>query len=133
MTERLANWQWRLGELLDARRRTPFAWGSNDCCTFAADCVLAVTGVDPGAGLRDYSTEKEAVLSLRKYGGVGGVGDALFGAPVGPLLARVGDVGVVAVEGRESLAVCNGSTWIAAGKFGTVALPMQAASRAWRF
>lgn len=130
---RFPDWQARYGAYIESRRRMRFAWGPNDCCTFAGDCVLAVTGIDPGAEHRGYSTEKEAARKLQELGGVGGVGDRLFGAVVPPLMARVGDVGLVTIDGRESLAVCNGDTWLGPGAEGLVAQPLDAASRAWRF
>lgn len=94
---------------------------------------MAVTGQDPGAGERGYTDELGAAVGLRKFGGVSGIGDALFGVLVPVLLSRVGDVGLVTSEGRDSLAVCNGDTWLAPGADGLVALPLRAATRAWRF
>ena len=132
-TPRFPDWQARFGEFTEARRLMPFAWGPNDCCTFAGDCVLALTGIDPGAGHRDYSDAIGAARSLAEFGGVCGVGDALFGAVVPPLMARVGDVGMVRNDERDCLAVCNGETWLAPGLAGLVALPLEAASHAWRF
>lgn len=132
-TPRFPDWQARLGELLEQRREMPFAFGVNDCCTFPADCVLAVTGVDPGVGFRDHTDAAGAARRLAELGGVLGVGDKLFGSPVSPLMARVGDVGLVLIEGRESLAVCNGATWLGPGERGLVARPLRDATRAWMF
>ena len=39
---RLPNWTHRLSALMLARAQVPFAWGSNDCASFAAD-VAAVS------------------------------------------------------------------------------------------
>lgn len=134
MTPRLPDWQARLGALLEQRTPMPFAWGINDCCMFAADAVLACTGVDPGAAHRgNYSDASGGARTLQNLGGVAGVGDALFGAPVAPLAARVGDIGLVRVSDRDALAVCNGATWLAPGEKGLVALPLAAATRAWRY
>lgn len=132
-TPRLPDWQARFGAFMESRRLAPFAWGSNDCCSFAGDCLLAITGVDPGVGHRDYDDAIGGARALESFGGVGGVGDALFGAPVPPLLARVGDIGMVTLDGRDSLAVCNGETWVGVGLEGLVPMPLEAASRAWRF
>ena len=132
-TPRLPDWQARLGALLDARRTMPFAWGSNDCCLFAADCVQAVTGIDPALGLRQYNDAAGAARMLARLGGVRGAGNALLGVSVGALFARVGDIGEVQVGQREALGVCNGDGWLAVGEVGLVALPLSNAVRAWRF
>jgi hypothetical protein len=133
VTPRLPNWQSRLGVLLEERRTAPFAWGTNDCCSFAADCVQACTGVDPWKSEREYADAVGAARTLQKLGGVVGIGDTLFGERVGPGFARVGDVGLVSMDGRDSLAVCNGDTWLGVGEHGLVAVPFAAASQAWRF
>jgi hypothetical protein len=41
---RLELWPSRLDAVIQAAATRPFAWGEHDCCTFAADCVEAVTG-----------------------------------------------------------------------------------------
>ena len=133
MTPRLPDWQARLGALLESRLATPFAWGKHDCCTFAGDAVIACTGVDPGPELRDYADALGGARALASFGGVAEVGDALFGAPIPPLTASVGDVGMVQAGWRDCLAVCNGATWLAPGLQGLVALPFDRASLAWRF
>jgi len=130
---RLPDWQARYGAFVESRRLMPFAWGSNDCCTLAADCAKAITGVDPiPAALRNHGDEKADLRRLEALGGVGGVGDAFAGPVVPVLMARVGDVGLVHAEGREGLAVCNGETWLTVGRDGLVTLPLRAATRAWR-
>ena len=46
-TERLSNWEMLLHEYLMEKRDQPFKWGVNDCCTFSAGAVEAMTGVNP--------------------------------------------------------------------------------------
>ena len=41
-----ADWQSRLAAVMREAQARPFAAGSHDCATFAATCVVAVTGVD---------------------------------------------------------------------------------------
>jgi hypothetical protein len=132
-TPRLADWRVRLAAVVEQHRNMPFEFGVNDCCLFAADCVQAMTGVDPGAAHRDYTGMNGAARKIGEFGGVVGIGDTLFGTPVPVLLARVGDVGLVLASGRESLAVCNGDTWLATGELGQVALPIRSAVKAWAF
>jgi hypothetical protein len=66
MILRKQNWQTLLHAFLEARKRAPFAWGSNDCALFAADAVHAMTGVDLGADFRGkYSTQAEAEALMK--------------------------------------------------------------------
>lgn len=130
---RLPDWQSRLQALVSARLCAPFAWGSNDCCLFACDAALALTGSDPAAKERGtYTTERGAARLLAKLGGVRGIGAARFGEEIAPALAQVGDIGVVMAGGRESLAVCGGQHWTAPGEQGLEVLPIDAAVVAWR-
>jgi hypothetical protein len=47
---KIQHWQTRaFHEFLISRARAPFVWGVNDCALFAADGVLAITGVDSPA------------------------------------------------------------------------------------
>jgi hypothetical protein len=45
----------------------PFVWGASDCTMFA-DVVLAMTGFDPIADYRTYTTEIGALRMLKKAG-----------------------------------------------------------------
>lgn len=109
----------------------PFAWGSNDCCLFAADCVKAVTGRDPAADLRGaYSDAAGAARMLAKLGGVDGIADQRACDAVPPSLAQPGDIGRVTCDGRPTLAVCMGGHWLAPGEHGLVTL--LGVDRAWR-
>lgn len=109
MMQRHPDWPERFRRALDARRRLPFAWGTNDCATFAADVIAAMTGVDFAEGLRgQYASREEAdaLLEERGWGDVEGLADAflprLEGRP------RRGDVVMLqGLEGRY-LAVCLG-------------------------
>jgi hypothetical protein len=130
---RLNDWQSRLGALLAERRAEPFAWGTNDCCTFACDCVRAISGHDPAEGLRAHRTAQEATNVLQGIGGVQGAADARLGPRIAPALAQVGDVGLGELEGRDTLLVCVGDAWVGPGGAGTVRLPFEAVeATAWR-
>jgi len=47
----MADWPARLHQFLDTRQHTPFAWGYNDCCLFAAAAIEALTGRHPAPAL----------------------------------------------------------------------------------
>lgn len=67
------NWQRLFHDFIEARSDAPFAWGVNDCCTFAADAVLAMTGADLAAEYRgQYSDLFTAQVRMATVTGVGG-------------------------------------------------------------
>jgi hypothetical protein len=129
---RLPDWQPRLQALIQARLAAPFAWGEHDCCLFVCDAVQAITGHDPAADLRGYRSEREAMRIIHAHGGLRAIAQARAGAEVPVLAAQVGDVGLLPIEGRDTLALCGGAHWLAPGAQGLVALPLDAASNAWR-
>ncbi|WP_291015024.1 hypothetical protein [Hydrogenophaga sp.] len=130
---RLHTWQTRFAVLCMERKVVPFEWGKNDCCLWAADAVLAITGKDFAEGLRGtYATTAEAARMLARVGGVRQLATDVLGDPVSPLHAAVGDVVLFEDAGRELLAVCNGGTALAVAESGLEPLPMSAALAAWR-
>lgn len=126
------DWQLRLSSFVQTRARTPFVWGSNDCCLFAADAVEAMTGVDLAASLRGYDSELTAQQIIDAHGGLEQLVTGLLGAAVSPLLAGVGDVVLLESESGDMLAICNGVTAVAPAKRGMAVLAMNAARAAWR-
>jgi hypothetical protein len=148
------NAQRSLDTFLLARRSVPFAWGSNDCALFAADAILAHTGIDIAADFRGkYSDEAGAFALIRSVTGAGtnpatAVGDVAawcaqrFGlvewaSPDGkplPLHAQRGDLvvmenGGVLIAGIVHL---NGRHLVSMAESGPVRLPLSAARRAWK-
>ena len=121
-----------LDALIAERRLMPFARGTNDCCMFAADAVLAMTGRDLAADWRGtYSDDRGALRLIQQLGGLAEIG-AMAGDPIPPLCADVGDVGLVEVEGVEALAVCVGAVWLAPMAQGLGAARLEDARMAWR-
>jgi len=109
-----------------------FAWGSNDCCTFAAAAVEALTGVNPMASVPPYDTAMEAGRLVEEGGGLEQMADSLLGASVPPVMAAVGDIVLVVNAGRQVLGVCNGTNVLAPGKDGMAVLGMETALAAWK-
>ena len=125
-------WRVRFDALISDCMSQPFSWGAQDCCLFAADCAVIVSGADPAAGLRGtYSDAAGALRTLQRIGGIEGAG-CRFGAPIRPLMACTGDVGLVPCGGRDALAVCVGLVWLAPAAAGLAALPLDSARLAWR-
>ena len=131
---RLPDWPMRLDALVFGRLMTPFAWGNNDCALFAADCVLAMTGVDLAAGLRSLGA-RAAMRLLQRHGGM----VQLIPEALRPLPrvadATEGDIALLPADrrGRMALAVCTrGDRVLAPGRAGLMIAPRTGAVRAWR-
>lgn len=130
---RLSDWQLRFSEFAQARASVPFAWGSNDCCLFAADAVLAISGQDFAGDARgSYADAMTALRVMLERGGLRAIATAALGEPIAPVLATVGDVVLLENEGRELLAICNGTSALGPGEHGIAVLGMDAALAAWR-
>lgn len=113
---------------IESRRHEPFAWGSNDCALFAADAVLALTGVDYASGLRGYRTQLGAQKRIAKHGGL----DKLIPLPeVDLCLAKRGDPIMFETALGDTLGVCIGDKFAAVGHDGLLFFPMSQAERAW--
>ncbi|WP_412497296.1 DUF6950 family protein [Vibrio fluvialis] len=115
-----SQWLTRLSQVIAAAQRTPFEWGKHDCCLFAADCALAVAGVDPAADYRGrYSTEIGAKRALNKtHGSIESAFDACFKRVV-PEFAQRGDIVLLESElGKAAGVVWSNGIW-SVSPFGT--------------
>jgi hypothetical protein len=131
--KRFRDWQSRLAAFVESRRHEPFAWGTNDCCTFACSAVESMTGHDPAEGLREHRTAAEAAEVIRDNGGIEALACSRLGAEIVTGLAAVGDIGYAeCASDRWGLVVCIGEHWTGPGESGLVVLPKGAAVRAWR-
>jgi hypothetical protein len=132
--KRYEDWPQRLVAAIEAARGRPFAWGAMDCCLFAADVVLAMTGVDYAAGFRGrYDSRAGAVALLGARGGLEAVATSALGEPLPTtLMAQRGDVVMVRSPEGPALGVCEGVMAWFAGPDGVVPRPMREAVKAWR-
>ena len=134
---RVADWEPRLSEVIEGARDKPFKWGVHDCCIFAADCVLAISGKDPMEGLRgQYSDRRSALEILNEHGGP----DALFDArlkrigaqEIMPAYAQRGDVISMAQENAGArIMVAYRSFVIGPGDNGLLRKDRPSGARAW--
>lgn len=128
---RLPDWPARLGAVVQQRLDQPFAWGTNDCASFAADCVLAVRGVDLLAELRGpRTTPSEARRQLQARRGVRVLDHRL--ARWLPSLAQRGDILLLRQWPCPVLAVCLGEDAVAPGEHGLRRARSEEAQRAWK-
>ena len=132
---RCHDWPERLAELVAARVAMPFAWGTNDCCTFAADVALAITGADPFAAHRGrYATEAGADDVVGPAGLTRFVEGLMrdFGADEIPVAtAQRGDWALVVVGNMPLVGVVLGGQVAAPGTRRLAFLPFRRAERAW--
>jgi len=120
----------------EENRYGPFKWGENDCCLYACDAIAAITGVDPAAKLRGYTTEAEANALIAQYGTLEDLAVAItteYGMPeLSPKKAQRGDV--VLCRWMDKLSLCIIGTHghpQGPSERGIVALPRGAMLRGW--
>jgi hypothetical protein len=62
------HWQELLHNYLLRRQREAFQWGTMDCCLFACDAILELTGVDLAADFRGkYDSLLSAVRAMKRF------------------------------------------------------------------
>jgi hypothetical protein len=131
---RIEGWEARLLAVTRKSLAKKFEWGTNDCCIFVADCILAITGDDLASEFRGtYSTEAQAkkmMITLDCHG-VGDVASRYL-PEISPKMARRGDI--VLIEGiyGDFLAVVDGRTAVGPTQEGQLHSPKGLAKRAWR-
>jgi hypothetical protein len=120
---------------LRERAETPFEWGVNDCCLWAADCILANTGVDIADDFRGkYTTKLGAFRTIQKVTGGTSVADAAAYCAtkhglvehIYPLNCKRGDL-VIIQNGETEIAGIvhlNGMHAISVSETGLVRLPI---------
>jgi hypothetical protein len=134
--KRLSNWPRLLADFIESRRNVPFAWGTNDCCTFAADALMAIHGDDPMKHLRgtyaDAPGAFEIIGTADDLPNVAGeiLADCGF-REVEPAFAGRGDPVCVMLE-RPTCGVHLGNLIAAPGEQGLVFLPPREIVKAWR-
>lgn len=94
---RVRNWPLRLDEVIERYQAGAFTWGERDCFTLPMDVVAALTGLDPWADERTYTTEIGAARKLKRLGFADVAGAFAAKFPEIPVtLAQRGDIGTVA-------------------------------------
>lgn len=110
----------------------PFAWGTNDCVLFTADCVLATTGVDHAQELRGYRTAIQASRLVKMLGGLEAIVTRRLGAAIPLHEVTAGDVVLVAIESANALGVYSGNACLGPGKAGIIAVGRTQIIAAWK-
>ena len=127
------DWEIRLSALVAERIDEPFVWGANDCALFAADCIEAMTGIDPAGSVRgQWGCEGEAVRVIAKQGGLGAYVARLGLSEVPPLCAQRGDLVLHRRDGCDALAICLGDKLVGPSDSGLLFFGLGNGERAWR-
>lgn len=59
--QRVPDWRFRLGQMIESARELQFEWGIFDCALHVSNCIRAITGTDPAESYRrTYSDEAGA-------------------------------------------------------------------------
>lgn len=141
MITRGQNWQIDMANAIVAAGTMPFAWGTNDCCLFVCDVILAMTGVDLGTDYRGkYTTAEEAAALISEATGGGGVeelAEQICAANDMPEVevnfAQRGDVALHDTDIGPCLGIVDheGGTYLSESH-GLLYLPRSDIRRAWR-
>jgi hypothetical protein len=135
---RFEDWPQRLDAAVEAARTRAFAWGSFDCCLWAADVALAITGEDPAAIYRGaYHDEAGAAALIAQHGSLAALVTALLGPPIHPAWAHRADLVLahLTLEGGgtgDSVGVCLGHHCAFTRRQGLVFVPRVKVSAAWK-
>lgn len=120
------------------RVAVPFVWGRSDCAIFAFDAVLALTGHDVVADLRNtYSSAWGALRLLARHGGLAGLASARLGPDSAPLPGTVALLRPGWVQADEPATgalgvVITPNIVVAQGATGLVGVPVAAVQQAWQ-
>ncbi|MBN6350438.1 hypothetical protein JZM10_03020 [Providencia rettgeri] len=106
-------WTIQLPETLGAAMSRPFSWGEHDCCLFAADCALAVCGIDIAEKVRGrYKTKSGAMRVLKSEFGDLESGLSSFFIEIEPTKATRGDIVMFNGDEGKTLGVLwAGKVW----------------------
>ena len=119
-----------LAAYIAGRETVPFAWGSNDCVTFAAGAVRALTGNDPLADIPAWKSERAALIGLKRRGGLAAaVSHVLTEIPAGH--AHRGDIGLAMGPDGPFLMVIEGVTLVGPGHDGLFRNRRDALIKSW--
>lgn len=129
--KRLNDWPTQLANFLLEKQKQPFEWGSNDCCLFAADAILAMGGRDVAKDVRGrYKTAIGAHRIMKKLG-AGSLVELLtqrLGEPDG-LITR-GSIIVVESNGELVAGVFYQKPW-ALTERGLQGMPLESIVQSW--
>ncbi|MCK7458509.1 DUF6950 family protein [Idiomarina aminovorans] len=129
--KRTNDWPTELANFLLKTRKTPFKWGENDCCLFAANAIIAMGGQDVAEDVRGrYKTAIGAHRIMKKFG-ANSLTELLkqrLGRPDG-FITR-GAIVIVESEGEQVAGVFYQKPWALTEK-GLQGMPFESVIQSW--
>lgn len=127
-TSKLPGWQTNLLTTIEGLQNTPFKWGENDCCIFAAKCIDAQYGTAISSEvIGQYDSEiscKRYMIKRAKTSSLAGVLDTFLPVRVGAKYAQRGDVVIFeGILGLTAGVLWSGVVW-AMGPDGVETIPL---------
>ncbi|WP_428309245.1 DUF6950 family protein [Hydrocarboniphaga sp.] len=130
---RTSDWLEQLHSYIEAQRLRRYHAVRNNCCTFVAGGILAMTGADVARQQNWSARSLRAVAELlERQGGVRGMATAVLGEPRPPLLARRGDVVLFAGVDGEAIALCVDSDAVMVTRDGLARLALTDCIASWQ-
>jgi hypothetical protein len=133
---RIDHWRKALDAYVDAHRHKPFAWGTNDCWTFAGGLVEAITGDNVTKGYRGKHRTARGALGHMKRAGADTVADFVAQRleEIHPINAQIGDLMAIPTDDAfgHSVGICNGERVLVLTQNGVDSWDRMTATRAFR-
>lgn len=126
---RVDGWEEILHDEIESAAFRPFAWGTNDCATWAAGVRAALRGEEKQRW-GSYKTERGAMLWLKRngYDDLEAWGRDILGEPLPtPLMAQRGDVVL-----NEAFGICTGHMAVFVAPNGLHEKQLRDCALAWR-
>ena len=135
--ERHQDWPTLLSNFISSHHSKEFKYGEHDCCLYACDAVLAMTGVDIAEEFRGYDKDTLPKI-LKESKGVAGIATKITKkfnlATIPPSFAQRGDLAYLKdASGQAVIGIVSmrGDVYVAS-ELGVVAFPIDQCIRAWR-
>ena len=138
MMKRLDNWPALLNTFFEKHKSNPGKWGEADCCMFACDAILAITGTDIAADVRGkYDTEDSAKEMLKERGGLNKLATTRMASYSCEIInrnfAQRGDLVLIDTPNGDALGIINlRGTVTGQGEFMLVDYLIDTVKKAWR-
>lgn len=129
--KRRNDWPTELATFLLNTRKTPFKWGENDCCLFAANAILAMGGHDVAKDVRGRYKTALGARRIMKSVGANSLVELLtqrLGEADGKLVR--GAIVVIESEGEQVAGVFYHKPW-ALTESGLGCMPLESVIQSW--
>lgn len=128
---KIENWEIKLIDYIEATKLKKFKWGVNDCCSFVAGAVKAMTGVDFYKDYKgkynDEETAMKALYDVSGYKTIAGMLNNKFEAKQINLAQR----GDIVMNDQRAIGICLGSTSAFLTKDGLIFIATHQCIKCW--